>query len=62
MANFHQPSIGEVVMPHFLLFEPRRRLCRIGYGNELVIIRMVDIVDPGIGLCYLMKWKIGALR
>src|SRR4051812_35751068 len=61
VANLDQPSIGEVVMPHFLLLEPGWRLGRIVNGNEPVVIGTLHIVDPRVCGGDLMKWIIRAV-
>jgi hypothetical protein len=62
MPNLDQPSVSEVVMPHFLFFEPGWRLLRVRYGDKPVVIGMIHVIDPGIGPGYLMKRKISAAR
>src|SRR3954466_14656373 len=62
MANLDQPAIGKVVMPHFLLLEPGRRMSRIINRDKAVVLRTLDIIDPGIGCRYLVKWIISARR
>lgn len=62
MADFDQPAIGKVVMPHFLLFKPPRRMRRILDGDKPIVIGAVQVVDPSIGRCDLMERVIGAGR
>src|SRR4051812_40984663 len=62
MPYLHQPSIGKIVMPHFLFFEPRRRINRIVDRNESIVIGAVHVIDPRVGWRNLMKRKISSGR
>lgn len=62
VPNLNQPAICEIVVPHFFLREPRRRMRRILDRDEAVVVRAVAVVDPGVGCRHLMKRKVGAGR
>jgi hypothetical protein len=62
VADFDQPAIGKIVMPHFFPFEPRRRMRRILDGDKPIVIGAVHIVDPSVGRCDLMERVLGAGR
>jgi len=62
VSNFYQPAIREIVVPHFLFFEPRRRVRRVGNRDEAIVIGAFHVIDPRVGFRDLMKRKIGARR
>jgi len=62
VANFDQPAIGKVVMPHFFLFKPPWRMRRIFDRDKSIVIGAVHVVDPSISCCDLMERVIGAGR
>ena len=59
VTDLDQPAIGKVMMSHFLLLKPWRRMRRILNRDKLVVIRTVDVIDPGVSRSHLMKWIIG---
>src|SRR5262249_36317200 len=52
----------EVVMSHFLLFEPGWGMRRIIDCHKAVVIGTGYVVDPGIARGDLVEWVIGAGR
>ncbi len=62
MSDLDQPAISKIVMPHFLFFEPRRRVLRMIDRDKTIVIWAVAIIDPGIRTRYLMEGKIGSGR
>lgn len=60
VSNLDQPTVGEIVMSHFLLCEPRWRMFRIVDCDQPVVVRPGRIVDPGIGFRDLMERKISS--
>lgn len=58
VPNLDQPAVSEIVVPHFLFLEPGRRVCRIGDSDEAIVIRMLDVIDPGVRPGDLMEGEI----
>jgi hypothetical protein len=49
VPDLDQPAIGKIAPPHLLLCEPRRRMICV-HGHVLVVMRIVNIVHPGVPL------------
>src|ERR1700694_4639728 len=62
VPNFNQPAISEVVMPHFLLLEPWRRVLGIFDRDEAIVIGALHIIDPRVRARDLMKGVIRTRR
>ena len=50
VPDLDEPVIGEIVVPHFFLGEPPRRIFRIIDRDQLVVVGARRIINPGIGL------------
>jgi hypothetical protein len=62
VTNLDQPAICEVVVPHFLFVEPRRRICRVIDSDETIVVGIGNVIHPGIGGRNLMKGIIRPRR
>ena len=60
VPNLDQPAVGKIVMSHFLLCEPRGRICRVIDRDKTIVVRAVHVIDPGVGCRHLMKRIIRA--
>ena len=61
MPNFDEPAIRKVTSPHFLFFKPGRRMMRV-HGHVLVVMRIANIVHPGIPFSNGVEWVVGPRR
>lgn len=61
VADFYEPAIRKIAVPHFLFFKPNRRIRGINY-DMLVVITTVQVIDPGISWTNGMERIVSARR
>src|SRR2546422_11320180 len=62
MSNLDEPTVGEIIVPHFLFAEPGWWIRRIVDRDKTVVVRAADIIDPRIRRTHLMERIIRAAR
>jgi hypothetical protein len=61
VADFNEPAICKIAVPHLLFFKPIRRIRGIDY-DMLVVITTVQVIDPGISWTNRMERVVGTRR
>ena len=61
VADFKEPAVRKIAVPHFLFLKPIRGIRGIDY-DMLVVITAVQVIDPGVSWTNRMEGIVGARR